>query len=77
MNYTYRQLLDTLKELTEEELDLTATIYDMTDDEYHQVSTVTKTDDDITLEHDHLVLIINDKSASIYRQSRHEGFTRE
>ncbi len=60
MYYTYRELLKALKELTEEELDMTATIYDKTFDAYMPIDYTEKTVDDDVLEAYHPIIVIND-----------------
>ena len=60
MNYTYRELLLTLSELSEDELDLTATIYDKSFEAYYPVSGTETTDDDDILDANHPVLIVNE-----------------
>jgi hypothetical protein len=61
MYYTYRELLEALKELTEEELDMTATIYDKTFDAFIPIDYTEKTvDEDDVLEACHPIIVIND-----------------
>ena len=60
MYYTYRELLEALKELSEEQLDKTATIYDKSFDAYMPIDYTEKTEEDDVLEADHPVIVIND-----------------
>ena len=60
MNYTYRQLLEALLELSQEELDMHVTIYDKTKDEYYPLNYTDKTEDNDVLDADHPIMIIND-----------------
>ena len=53
MNYTFRDLLEALNELNEEQLDMTATICDYESDEFHPVE-FTSNSDDIVIEDDGL-----------------------
>ena len=63
MHYTYRELLEALKALTEEELDMTATIYDKTFDAYMHIDYTEMTVDDDVLDECHPVIVINDPEA--------------
>ena len=56
----YKELLEALTELNEEELQLTATIYDKTDDTYFIVEFTDRTKEDDTIDKDHPVIVIND-----------------
>ena len=60
MYYTYKQLLEALQELSEEELQLTATIYNVENDAFAPVEYTDKTKCDDVLESDHPVIAIND-----------------
>ena len=60
MYYTYRELLEALQELSEEELDKTATIYDKTFEAYIAIDYTDKTWDDDVIEANHPIIIIND-----------------
>lgn len=60
MNYTYRQLLNALAELSAEELDLSATLYDFQREEYYPLNYCGKTDGDDIVESEHPILIFND-----------------
>ena len=59
MYYTYRELLEALQELSEEELDMTATIYDKTFDAYMPIDYTDKTVGDDVLDECHPIIIIN------------------
>ena len=60
MYYTYRELLEALQKLTDEDLDKTATIYDKTFDAYMPIDYTDKTVDDDVIEAYHPVIVIND-----------------
>ena len=60
MNYTYRQLLEALLELSQEELDMNVTIYDFTNEEYYPLNYTGKTEGDDVLDANHPIMIIND-----------------
>jgi len=60
MNYTYRQLLEALLELSQEELDLNVAIYDSSREEYYQLNYTGKTEGDDFLDTDHPIIIVND-----------------
>ncbi len=51
MSYTFRDLLEALQELTEEQLDMTATVCDYEADEFYRVD-FTSNSDDIIIEAD-------------------------
>jgi hypothetical protein len=63
MYYTYRELLEALKKLTDEDLDKTATIYDKTFDAYMPIDYTETTVDDDAIEAYHPVIVINDPEA--------------
>ena len=63
MYYTYRELLEALKELSEEQLDKTATIYDKSFDAYMPIDYTDTTWDDDVLEANHPIIVINDPEA--------------
>ena len=60
MNYTYRQLLEALLELSQEELDMNVSIYDFTNEVYYPLNYTGKTEGDDVLDADHPIMIIND-----------------
>ena len=51
MNYTFRDLLEALKELDEEQLDMTATVCDYEAEEFYPIE-FTSNSDDIVIEED-------------------------
>lgn len=51
MNYTFRDLLEALQELTEEQLDMTATVCDYEAEEFYPIE-FTSNSDDIVIESD-------------------------
>ncbi len=59
LNYTYRQLLEALQELTEDELDLSVTLYDLQREEYYPLDHCNKTKEADVLDSDHPILIFN------------------
>lgn len=60
MNYTYRQLLEALQELSSDELDMHVSIYDSTNEEYYPLNYTGKCEGDDRLDADHPIMIIND-----------------
>lgn len=58
MTYTYRELLQALKELTEEELDLEVIVFDSENGQYLPVICTDKTDATECLGNGHPILII-------------------
>ena len=60
MNYTYKQLLEALLELSQEELDMHVTIYDFTNEEYYPLNYAGKSEGDDVLDANHPIMIIND-----------------
>jgi len=67
MYCSYRQLLEALKMFTEEELDMTATIYDKTFEAFMPVDFTSKTEDDDVLDTDHPIIVINDPELVAWR----------
>ena len=65
MNYTYRDLLQALQELTSDELDLHVTIYDMQTEVYHPLNYTGKCEGDDVLDADHPIMIINDPEETV------------
>ena len=63
----YRELIEALKELNEDELEMTATIYSKNDDTYFIVEFTDRQEDHTLLlnndviERDHPIMIVNDK----------------
>jgi len=64
--YTYRELLSALLELSEEELDMTATVYDaaLEWDTYYPITSTDKTVELDVLDEGHPVIVINDLADS-------------
>ena len=58
---TYKQLLSALKELSEDELELTATIYSKNDDQYWIAEFTDRSKLDDAIERDHPIIVFNDK----------------
>ena len=46
MNYTYRQLLEALQELSQDELDMHVSVYDSTNEEYYPLNYTGKCEGD-------------------------------
>ena len=65
MNYTYRQLLEALQELSSDELDLHVTIYDSVAEVYHPLNYTGKCEGDDVLDADHPIMIINDPEDNV------------
>ena len=57
MNYTYRQLLEALCELTEEQLDLHVTVYDFQKEEYYPLNYTGTTEGDDVVDDEHPILM--------------------
>ena len=59
MSYlTYRQLIESSKYFTKEQLDQTVTIFDVDDDEYFPCNGISITQEDGVLDKKHIILII-------------------
>ena len=65
MNYTYRQLLAALQELSQDELDMNVTVYDNTNEEYYPLNYAGKCEGDDVVDADHPIMIINDPEATV------------
>jgi len=65
MNYTYRQLLEALQELSQDELDMHVTVYDSTNEEYYPLNYTGKCEGDDVLDTDHPIMIINDSEENV------------
>ena len=77
MNYTYRQLLEALQELSSDELDLHVTIYDMQREVYHPLNYTGKCEGDDVLDADHPIMIINDPDENVSEPEPHSEYVRE
>ena len=60
MNYTYRQLLEALKEFSDDELNMHVTVYDRTNEVYHPLNYTGKCEGDDKVSADQPIMIIND-----------------
>ena len=60
MNYTYRDLLEALQEMSSVELDMSVTVYDRGQEAYHKLNYAGKCEGDDKVSADHPILIIND-----------------
>jgi hypothetical protein len=65
MNYTYRQLLEALQELSSDELDMHVTVYDRTNEVYHPLNYTGKCEGDDVVDADHPIMIINDPEENV------------
>ena len=65
MNYTYRDLLEALQELSSDELDMHVTIYDRGREVYHPLSYTGKCEGDDVVDADHPIMIINDPEENV------------
>ena len=65
MNYTYRDLLEALQELTSDELDMHVTVYDRGQEAYHRLNYAGKCEGDDKVSADHPILIINDLEETV------------
>ena len=65
MNYTYRQLLEALQELSSDELDMQVIVYDQTREEYHSLNYTGRCEGDGIVDAFHTLLIINDPDETV------------
>ena len=65
MNYTYRQLLEALQELSSDELDMHVSIYDSTNEVYYPLNYTGKCEGDDILDAEHPIMIINDPEENV------------
>ena len=65
MNYTYRQLLGALQELSSDELDMQVIVYDQTREEYHSLNYAGRCEGDGIVDALHTLLIINDPDETV------------
>jgi len=65
MNYTYRDLLEALQELSSDELDMHVTVYDRTNEVYHTLNYTGRCEGDDVVDADHPILIINDPEETV------------
>jgi hypothetical protein len=65
MNYTYRQLLEALQELSSDELDMHVTVYDRANEDYHPLNYAGKCEGDGVVDADHPIMIINDPEENV------------
>ena len=77
MNYTYRDLLEALQELTSDELDLHVTIYDRGREVYHPLNYTGKCEGDDVVDADHPIMIINDPEETVSEPEPHSEYVRE
>ena len=77
MNYTYRDLLKALQELSSDELDMHVTIYDFASEEYYALNYTGKTEGDDVLDANHPIMIINDPEENVSEPEPHSEYVRE
>ena len=65
MNYTYRQLLEALQELSSDELDMDVIVYDQTNEAYHSLNYAGRCEGDGIVDAFHTLLIINDPEENV------------
>jgi len=65
MNYTYKQLLEALQELSSDELDMQVIVYDQTREEYHSLNYAGRCEGDGIVDAFHTLLIINDPEETV------------
>ena len=65
MNYTYRQLLEALQELSSDELDMQVIVYDQTREDYHSLNYAGRCEGDGIVDAFHTLLIINDPEETV------------
>ena len=70
MNYTYRQLLEALQELSSDELDMHVIVYDQTREEYHSLNYAGRCEGDGIVDAFHTLLIINDPEETVSEPHR-------
>ena len=77
MNYTYRDLLEALQEMSSDELDLHVTIYDRGREVYHPLNYTGKCEGDDVVDADHPIMIINDPDENVSEPEPHSEYVRE
>jgi hypothetical protein len=65
MNYTYRDLLEALQEMSSDELDMSVTVYDRGQEAYHKLNYAGKCEGDDKVNADQPILIINDPDETV------------
>ena len=65
MNYTYRDLLEALQEMSSNELDMSVTVYDRGQEAYHKLNYAGKCEGDDKVNADQPILIINDPEETV------------
>ena len=65
MNYTYRQLLEALQDMTPDELDMSVTVYDRGQEAYHKLNYAGRCEGDDKVSADQPILIINDPEETV------------
>ena len=65
MNYTYRDLLEALQDMSSDELDMHVTVYDRGQEAYHQLNYTGKCEGDDVVDADHPIMIINDPEENV------------
>ena len=65
MNYTYRDLLQALQEMTSDELDMHVLVYDRGQEAYHQLNYAGKCEGDDEVSADVPILIVNDPEETV------------
>ena len=65
MNYTYRDLLEVLQEMSSDELDMSVTVYDRGQEAYHKLNYAGKCEGDDKVSSDCPILIINDLEETV------------
>ena len=70
MNYTYRDLLEALQELSSDELDMSVTVYDRGQEAYHKLNYAGKCEGDDKVSADQPILIINDPEETVSEPHR-------
>ena len=65
MNYTYRDLLEALQDMSSDELGMSVTVYDRGQEAYHKLNYAGKCEGDDKVNADHPILIINDPDETV------------
>ncbi len=70
MNYTYRDLLEALQDMSSDDLDMSVTVYDRGQEAYHKLNYAGKCEGDDKVSADQPILIINDPEETVSEPHR-------
>ena len=65
MNYTYRDLLEALQDMSSDDLDMSVTVYDRGQEAYHKLNYAGRCEGDDKVSADQPILIINDLEETV------------